>query len=382
MGTRVVINFPIGGLAEPHPHKVGNHHRQGSREELFWRIVEACYEAAVERIIVVVSEDTIARAGEDLLRDPRFDKYGVRVHQTWSVDTCQAWLTGWGVALGILPCADQASGKEPIGRPADSDRIVLLPGDIDTVRDLDGFFTARLPGFLTQADVKDIVVGDFETGEKLASKDIIDLWGTYPLFEVWFPEIAAATRARNIWKPRSEFLNVRAGVLKELLLGNRKFAYEQTLNMLIRSWDFARAAERKAAVAGPWKHEVAAYPLGVLKDDPDSRDIPGAIDQIERTERLLKMTWREFQFADARAKAAAHAQALATAGAMITSPDARPPTFDDAKWERIYQAAYSERYNEESARILREYEQREAKSRAIEAEARVIVLALLAKRAA
>lgn len=409
--TRVVINYPIGGLKELHPHKTGNRSQQdqpgSNREGLFWRIVRTCREATAEPIIVVVSEDTIDHAGvvlEDLQNDPRFRECDLRVHLTWSVDTCQAWLAGWGVALGKLPRAGLAGDMERIVPPADDDRIVLLPGDLDNVDDPEGFFTSRLPGFLNGTDFEDVLIGDFtaeKTTETLASKDVIDLFGTYPLFELWFPEVASATRNKKISKPRSEFLNIRVGALKELLTGEpgkadipRKFAYEQTLNMLIHCWDFAKAADLRAANAGEpgiqkagaprgasetWKHTVAAYPLGELKDDPDSRNIPGAIDQIERTERMLKMIWREFQFRDARAKAGAHARARADAGAVITSEGEEPPAFNDDLWHEIYHEAYSEKYNEESVWILREYDRLEANSRAIEVAARVNVLAFLSK---
>jgi len=347
-----VINFPFTG-----------YQKGDLREELFWQIVETSHKAAAEPIIVVIGEDTIARDGaEAFLGDPRVTQYGLHVHRTWSVDTCQTWLAGWAVALRMQPCTGVTGGQPHyLPMPGDDDRIVLLPGDIDAIADRRAFFAAGLRGFLSMNGFSDIVVGDFETGEKLGSKDLIDLYGTYPLFALWFPEIAVATRDKSIWKPRSEFLNVRVRVLRELLLSKRKFAYEQTLNMLIHSWDFAKSG---------WKYHIVAHRLGVLADDPDSRSIPGSIDQIERTERMLKMIWREFQFSDAgvRArKAAGQAAALAAADEV------------SAAYKEAYKTEFDRVLRWESAQILEQYDRLESTSRAIEAVARVTVLSFIAQ---
>src|SRR5690242_10989634 len=86
-------------------------------------------------------------------------------------------------------------------------------------------------------------------------------------FALWFPEIAAAARDKSIWKPRSEFVNIRVRVLRKLLVSNRRFAYEQTLNMLIHWWEFTAAQAGEAVggladLAGVW---VAAAPAGRLQ---------------------------------------------------------------------------------------------------------------------
>jgi len=350
---RVLINFPFSGYKKGDP-----------REELFWGIVETCSKVEAKPIIVVINRDTLAKEGgkyaDAFINDLRVAQYELHVHETWSIDTCQSWLVGWGVALGMLPCTNP-KGDPPQVLPEpdpDEDRIVLLPGDIDTVAHPRVFFNT-LRGFLNMGGF-DIVVGDFETGEKLATKDLIDLYGTYPLLAVWFPEIASATRDETIWKPRSEFLNVRAGALKELLLNKRKFAYEQTLNILIQSWDFEN---RK------WRYPVGAYRLGVFADDPNFRDVSGAIDQIERTERILKMLWREFRFSEARCKAYA-AKKDAEASATDVQQD---------QWHEAPEEVYKRIYREESAKILRQYDRLESTSRAIEAAARVTVLSFIAQ---
>ncbi len=378
--TRVVINFPYSGYG-----------KGTSREDLFWKIIQTCTSASVgaERIIVVIDEDTVARGGAEVfLADAQVKQHALYVHRTWSVDTCQRWLAGWAVALGKLPCTgvtgNQALMLDP---PGDNDHIALLPGDIDAVANHTEFFGSRLPVFLAM-DSTDIVVGDFETGERLASKDLIDLHGTYPLFALWFPEIAVAAREKSIWKPRSEFVNIRAHVLRELLLEQRKFAYEQTLNMLIHSWrDFATpaskeadagataAAEARDSQLSPWRYSILVHSLGAFADDPYARNISGAIDQIERTERMLKMVWREHEFSKATAKAEKKAREKTRKEAEELASRGEP----DERYE-AYEKERRRILREESARILRQYDRLEATSRAIEAAARVTVLSFIAPR--
>jgi hypothetical protein len=370
--TRVVINFPYSGYQEGTP-----------REEVFWRIVEACHRTAAQYIIVVMDQDTMARA-KAFLDDARVKQYDLRVHRTWSVDTCDRWLAGWAVALGLLPCTGVRDDQtRTLDKPHDDDRIILLPGDIEAVARPVQFFNASLPAFLDQGGVRDIVVGDFEAGEKLASKDLVDLYGTYPLLALWFPEIAAEVRDLSIWKPRSEWVSVRARVLRSLL-SNRRFAYEQTLNMLIRSWEVSKrghaesdetnsqagAAAGRAedsAAAGDSKrprriYEVADFSLGEFADDSSERNIPGAIDQIERTERMLKMIWREIKFGEVAADA--------KEGAEKVSSDPQ-----SAEYKKEYRRIYLK----EAAKILEDYDRLEATSRAIEAAARVTVLSLITR---
>ncbi len=353
--TRVVICFSYSG------YKEGT-----SREDMFWKIAEACVRKQAQYIIVVMDQDTFTRGGaKAFLDDPRVKQHdNLHVHRSWSVDTCDRWLAGWAIALGRLPCTGvQDNQTHTLPEPDDDDRIILLPGDIEAVADPGKFFRASLPGFLSQDGVNDIVVGDFETGEKLASKDLVDLYGTYPLLALWFPEIAAAVRDLSIWKPRSEFVNVRARVLRELLVSNRRFAYEQTLNMLIRSWEDGEAEDAGEEDKQPrWKYEIEDFPLGEFADDPSERNIPGAIDQIERTERMLKMIWREIKFDKAKVKAKEGAEKVAS----------------DQESEE-YEEEYRRIFLKEAARILKQYDRLEATSRAIEAAARVTVLSFITR---
>lgn len=160
-------------------------------------------------------------------------------------------------------------------------RIIQLPGDIDSVKHNNDFFN-QLKGFIAHTKF-DIVIGDFSTEGRFNAKDLIDSYGTYALLANWFPEVTQAILQLPLNKPRSEFLNVRTNTLKKLL-DVRKFAYEQTVNMLIHSWDFKR---------GKWKFKIHSHKLGVLTDDGSFREYTECLDQIERTERMIKLLWRE-----------------------------------------------------------------------------------------
>lgn len=256
MATKTVIMFPYSG------YKANT-----TREELFWEIISHCREVADDPApLVVLNRDTERRdQAQVFLRDRRSKE--VTIHRAWSVDSCQMWLAGWGALIDSCP---------------DASRVVQLPGDIDAVADKRGFF-ASLGVFIALREPWDLVIGDFATGEMFSAKDLIDLYGTYPLLANWFPEISRKIQTLPLYKPRSEFLNMSCTAL-EGMMSCRKFAYEQTLNMLIRSWDFDRRN---------WKHRIASHRLGTLHDDRTFRQYRECLDQIERTERMLRLVWRE-----------------------------------------------------------------------------------------
>jgi hypothetical protein len=54
--------------------------------------------------------------------------------------------------------------------------------------------------------------------------------------------------------------------------------------MLIRSWDYA---------IKDWKYSITTTNLGIISDDNSFRKYRDCLDQIERTERMLKLLWRE-----------------------------------------------------------------------------------------
>jgi hypothetical protein len=263
MPTVKMIIFPYGGFD-----------RGSEQEKAFWSVVELC-----EDPVVILNVDTKRRGKADAyLKDPRSGKYDTKV--VWSVDTCQMWLAGWGYILEKMEWTEVRREDQQ----ARDNRIVQLPGDIERRFVSTPEFQANLRGFLL--NVADIAIGDFSTSNRNSAKELIDTYGTYPLLANWFPEIYLAMKSDlDLYRPRSEFLNIRVGVLNELL-ANRKFAYEQTLNMLIRSYDWK---------AEKFKYVFNRVQLGTIEDDKSFRAYEGCLDQIERTERLIKVVWREIK---------------------------------------------------------------------------------------
>jgi len=212
----------------------------------------------------------------------------------------------------------------------EADRIVLLPGDIDYAKE-DVEFYDNLKNFIDSTS-SDIAIGDFGTGDKFNAKSLVDTYGSYSLLANWFPDISQGIRSLPLHRPRSEFLNIKTSVLRELLINNRSFAYEQTLNFLIKGWDNNKKK---------WKYNISVSPLGSLSDNKSFRDYRSCIDQIERIERVLSLLWRE-----------------------IKEPK-KKDNVSDKKIEEEY-AAFSNEYD-----ILR------AKSKGIMATARTTIKALL-----
>ncbi len=80
-------------------------------------------------------------------------------------------------------------------------------------------------------------------------------------------------------KPRTEFFAISHGFLREVLR-QRWFAYEQTIIILLQ------------AVLG--RKRIHTTKLGSISDLPQGRDtLAAAMQQVERTERVLKLFWRE-----------------------------------------------------------------------------------------
>ena len=237
------------------------------REWYFWWTVERCKKIDPHPIVVIPRTTVIQNNAVSLLKDSR--SKSLEILETWSVDTCQTWLAGWGHVLDHYP---------------ETERVILLPGDLDYVNE-DVEFYDNLGVFIESVDA-DIAIGDFGTGDKYSAKSLVDTYGTYSLMANWFPEISRSTRSLPLHRPRSEFLNIKTSVLRNLLIHNRSFAYEQTINFLIKCWDFEKAQ---------WKCKISTFPLGSLSDDKSFRDYRGCIDQIERIERMLAMLWREIK---------------------------------------------------------------------------------------
>jgi len=256
INTKPIIIFPYLGYE--------NNKRN---EWYFWWTVERCKEID-PKPIVMLPRDTVIRGDADsFLKDERCEN--LEVVQTWSVDSCQTWLAGWGHVLDNYP---------------EAERVVQLPGDIAYVEG-DVEFYDNLSDFI-ETTGSDITIGDFGTGDKYSAKSLVDTYGTYTLIANWFPEISQAIRSLPLHRPRSEFLNINTSVLRDLLINNKNFAYEQTLNFLIKCWNYNESK---------WKYDIAISPLGSLSDNKSFRDYRGCIDQIERIERVLSLLWRELR---------------------------------------------------------------------------------------
>ena len=182
----------------------------------------------------------------------------------WCVDTCQMWYAGLGAAFE---------------RGADNDVYWLIPGDFDYGTPsgqevLGGLHD--LPEIILELD-QDVCVGEIATGHT-NSKHLIDTYGTFALLYTWFPDEAQEIR-QFTERPRSEFFAVRHSFLREVLT-QRWYPYEQTVVMLLQ------------AVFG--KKRISRFFVGHVSDLPGGNEPFGpALQQVERTERVLKSVWRE-----------------------------------------------------------------------------------------
>jgi hypothetical protein len=203
--------------------------------------------------------------------DPNFLKFRKgtvarvsNVLDAWCVDTCQMWYAGLGAAF-----------EE--GQP--DDIYWLIPGDFNY-----GTGTGRevldklqdLPAIIAELK-QDLCIGEITTDHN-HSKQLIDTYATFALLYNWFPEEAREIR-QVTERPRSEFFAIHHEFLGEVLQ-RRWYAYEQTVNMLLQ------------AILGGKR--ISRFFVGAVSDLPEGREsLNSALQQVERTERLLKSVWRE-----------------------------------------------------------------------------------------
>jgi hypothetical protein len=182
----------------------------------------------------------------------------------WCVDTCQMWYEGLGAAFE---------------RGAESDVYWLIPGDFNYGSTAGQEVLGRLhdlPEIILELD-QDVCVGEIATGHN-NSKHLIDTYGTFALLYTWFPAEAQEIR-QFTERPRSEFFALRHGFLREALM-QRWYPYEQTVVMLLQ------------AVFS--KKRISRFLVGNISDLPEGREpLAPALQQVERTERVLKSVWRE-----------------------------------------------------------------------------------------
>jgi hypothetical protein len=186
------------------------------------------------------------------------------VLDAWCVDTCQMWYSGLGAAVER-------------GQPEDV--YWLIPGDFNYGAGVGQEVLGRLHDLpeVTLELQQDVCIGEIATDHS-HSKQLIDTYGTFALLYNWFPAEARELR-RLTERPRSEFFAVRHGFLTELLR-QRWFAYEQTVVMLLN-----------AVFSG---RRISRFFVGSISDLPEGRDsLASAVQQVERTERVLKTLWLE-----------------------------------------------------------------------------------------
>jgi hypothetical protein len=182
----------------------------------------------------------------------------------WCVDTCQMWYSGLGPAFE---------------RGGPNDVYWLIPGDFDYGTPMGQEVLSRLhdlPEIILELD-QDLCIGEIATDHN-NSKQLIDTYGTFALLYNWFPAEAQEIR-QFTERPRSEFFAVRHSFLGEMLK-QRWYPYEQTVVMLLR------AVFRQ--------ERISRFFVGQISDLPEGREtLASAMQQVERTERVLKSMWRE-----------------------------------------------------------------------------------------
>ncbi|MGA2556883.1 MAG: hypothetical protein ABSG04_11490 [Verrucomicrobiota bacterium] len=219
------------------------------------------------RPITVIDRKTHTAA----LRDQRYLPFrnGVvgrhsDIVDAWCVDTCQMWYCGLGLAFER-------------GKP--DDVYWLIPGDFNYGSELGRRVLGRLhdlPEICAELG-QDVCVGEIATDHN-NPKQLIDTYGTFALLYTWFPAEAREIR-QYTERPRSEFFALRHDFLGQLL-HRRWYAYEQTVVTLLH------------AVFG--RKQISRFLVGDISDLPEGREsLTSAIQQVERTERVLKTLWRE-----------------------------------------------------------------------------------------
>ena len=175
-----------------------------------------------------------------------------------------------------------------LGRAFDGNNAVaavywLIPGDFlfassEGKKVLDRI--AELPQFVYEEKDVALALGEIKVPLNSA-KQLIDTYGTYGLLYNWFPNEAQGIRLITD-KPRTEFFAISDSYLA-YVLSKRWYAYEQTIVLLLH------AMAGSQPIRGIRKVE-----LGSVQDEAQGRNrLEGAMQQVERTERVLKLFWRE-----------------------------------------------------------------------------------------
>jgi hypothetical protein len=219
------------------------------------------------RPITVMDRKThYASEGSRQFLDFRRDTVGRHsdILDAWCVDTCQMWYSGLG---------------EAFERGGQNDVYWLIPGDFNYGTSSGSEVLGRLhdlPEICLELK-QDVCIGEIATNQN-NSKQLIDTYGTFALLYNWFPKEAQEIR-QYTERPRSEFFAIRHDFLSEMLR-RRWYAYEQTVVILLHS------------IFG--NKRISRFFVGEISDLPEGREsLTSAIQQVERTERVLKTLWRE-----------------------------------------------------------------------------------------
>lgn len=237
-------------------------------EQLYELIARLCNEEQKYAPAITVMDRKTHYANEGNKRFLDFRQNTVAKHSkvldAWGVDTCQMWYSGLGHAF--------ENGGE-------NDVYWLIPGDFNYGSAVGKEVLGRLhdlPEICLELQ-QDLCIGEIATDHG-NSKQLIDTYGTFALLYNWFPAEAQAIR-QYTERPRSEFFAVRHSFLHEVLR-RRWFAYEQTVVMLLQAvFDNKR---------------ISRFLVGQISDLPEGREsLASAMQQVERTERVIKTLWRE-----------------------------------------------------------------------------------------
>ncbi|MEO6035875.1 MAG: hypothetical protein ABIQ35_11515 [Verrucomicrobiota bacterium] len=182
----------------------------------------------------------------------------------WCVDTCQMWYSGLGMAFE---------------RGSANDVYWLIPGDFNYGSMVGHEVLSQLhdlPEICVELQ-QDICIGEIAADHN-NPKQLIDTYGTFALLYHWFPAEAREIRAYTE-RPRSEFFAIRHSFLGEML-NRRWYPYEQTAVILLQAvFD---------------KKHISRFLVGHVSDLPEGREsVSSAMQQVDRTERVLKSLWRE-----------------------------------------------------------------------------------------
>ncbi len=182
----------------------------------------------------------------------------------WCVDTCQMWYVGLGLAFEH-------------GEPGDI--YWLIPGDFNYGATVGQEVLGRLhdlPEIILELD-QDVCIGEIAADHN-NPKQLIDTYGTFALLYNWFPAESQEIR-QFTGRPRSEFFALRHEFLAEVL-AQRWYPYEQTVVMLLQ--------------AVFTNKRISRFLVGNISDLPESPEsLASAMQQVDRTERVLKAIWRE-----------------------------------------------------------------------------------------